>query len=229
MVDDICNETTCGTEDDVEKTEHRCPVASAGLAKMWEVLEVVGAKDGVNSEFSAEGAEVAASNCKGLRCEDDIEGFLEGRLEDNFAASLINHLLDWELGLMVEITMLSLGNLICFTNLAVVSRDRSDSTVVAVALLVGDSAWDVNNLSSNAVSLEVLLDVEVTLSPFSSGSVGAEKEHETCGREDEDERDNEGNAPCDMGSQSLSCNQRVEDSRHHEVGDTTTGITPATG
>ena len=40
--------------------QHSSPVTSTGLSKLRELLEIVFAEDGVNSQLSAEGGEVGA-------------------------------------------------------------------------------------------------------------------------------------------------------------------------
>ena len=65
-VDGVGYETAEGAEHDVQETEHGGPATGAGLTERFEVLEVVGAQDGVDGQFGAEGAEVAAAGDEGL-------------------------------------------------------------------------------------------------------------------------------------------------------------------
>src|SRR5947209_8733717 len=51
-VNEISDEATGGTEDNVHQTEHCCPIAAASLSKLWEVLEIVRAEDGVDGQLS---------------------------------------------------------------------------------------------------------------------------------------------------------------------------------
>ena len=65
-VNGVGYETAKGAAHDVQETEHGRPATGAGLTKCFEVLKVVGAQDGVDGQFGAEGAEVAAACDKGL-------------------------------------------------------------------------------------------------------------------------------------------------------------------
>ena len=65
-VDGVGQETADGAEGDVEETEHGGPATGAGLTEGFEVFEVVSAQDGINGQFGAEGAEVAAAGDEGL-------------------------------------------------------------------------------------------------------------------------------------------------------------------
>jgi len=65
-VDDISDNTTDGSEDDVEETEHGRPVSGALLAEVREVLEVVSTEDGVDRELGTESAEIAEGDHEGL-------------------------------------------------------------------------------------------------------------------------------------------------------------------
>lgn len=109
-VDEIGDEATCGTEDDVQEAEHCCPATGTGLKELGEVVEIVGAENGVDGELSTEGAEVAERYDSGLRCEDNGHCFLEARLDDDFSAGGIQHCLLGNDNFVVKITMLSLGD-----------------------------------------------------------------------------------------------------------------------
>jgi hypothetical protein len=41
IVDNISDETTCGSEDYIHKAEHCCPASRAGLSQLSEILQVV--------------------------------------------------------------------------------------------------------------------------------------------------------------------------------------------
>ena len=97
----------------------------------------------------------------------------------------------------------------------------------SVAGLVGDGAGDVDDIACDAVVGEVLLRGEVTLRPLASGCVRADNEHGDGCDCDDYKRDNEGDPPGSMGREMLGGDERVEDRRHEEVGDTTSRITKA--
>ena len=101
LVDGVGEETTGGAGDDIEKAEHCGPAPGAGLAQLGEVLNVVCAEDGVDGKLGAEGAEVGAAGDEGLEGENDAHGFLEGRLDDDFAPGRVEHLLLADLGFVV--------------------------------------------------------------------------------------------------------------------------------
>ena len=111
-VDGVGQEAAERAEGDVQETEHGGPAAGAGLAERFEVLEVVGAEDGVDGQFGAKGAEVAAAGDEGLQGEDDGHGFPPGRLAHDFAAGNIEHLLFTNLGLVVEATLALAGGVV---------------------------------------------------------------------------------------------------------------------
>ncbi len=70
-IDGVGEEAAERAEHNVQETEHGGPAAGAGLTKGFEVFEVVGAEDGVDGQFGAEGAEVAAGGDEGLQGEND--------------------------------------------------------------------------------------------------------------------------------------------------------------
>lgn len=47
-IDEVGNDAAQRSERDVEQPKHGGPIASAGLAELREILDVVGAEDGVN-------------------------------------------------------------------------------------------------------------------------------------------------------------------------------------
>ena len=101
LVDGVGEETPCGAGDNIEEAEHCGPAAGAGLTQLREVLNVVCAKDGVDGKLGAEGAEVGAAGDEGLEGENDAHGFFKGRLDDDFAAGRVEHLLLADLGFVV--------------------------------------------------------------------------------------------------------------------------------
>ena len=97
----VGDKTACGPESHVQKTEHGGPTPRSRLTQRFEILEVVGAEDGVDGEFGAEGTEVVHRGHEGLEGEDDGHGFFEGGFLDDFAAGDVEHLLFADLGLAV--------------------------------------------------------------------------------------------------------------------------------
>ncbi len=67
----------------------------------------------------------------------------------------------------------------------------------------------------------------MALAPLACGSVWAADEHSNCRERDDDEWHDECHPPCDMSSEMLILNQRVEYSRHQKVGNTASGIAKA--
>ena len=67
LVDDVANKATRWPSNDVEKTEHSCPPTATSLTEVREILEIVGAKDGVDGELTAERAEVRSRKCERLK------------------------------------------------------------------------------------------------------------------------------------------------------------------
>lgn len=64
--------------------------------------------------------------------------------------------------------------------------------------------------------------------PFSSWAILACEENTHGDGGDDDEWHDESNSPCDVRSEALILDKRVEDGGHDEVGDSTTGVTPTT-
>lgn len=102
-VDDVGDDAAGGAEGDIEEAEHGGPAAGAGLKEVGEVLDVVGAEDGIDGELGAERAEVATCQDEGLRAEDDGHGFFEAGFLDDLAAGGVKHLLLPNLGLVVMV------------------------------------------------------------------------------------------------------------------------------
>jgi len=103
LVDDVREDPAGGSEEDVQQPEHGRPSPAAGLAERFEVLEVVGAQDGVDGELGAEGAQVAAHGDEALEGEDDGEGFFESGFADDLPARRVQHLLLADLGFVVVV------------------------------------------------------------------------------------------------------------------------------
>lgn len=87
--DEVGEEAARGARDDVEQTEHGGPLAGRGLAELREVLEVVGAEDGVDGELAAEGADVRRHEHDGLEGAGDAEGFLGRGFDDHFVLHFV--------------------------------------------------------------------------------------------------------------------------------------------
>lgn len=68
-----------------------------------------------------------------------------------------------------------------------------------MTFLIGELAWDVNDVSGNAMGLKILLSSQMALAPLAGRSVGAADEHTDSHERDDDEGHDECNAPCDMG------------------------------
>ena len=94
-------QTPRGAEGHVQQPKHSGPASRPRLPQRFEILEVVGAEDGVDGEFGAEGTEVVHGGHEGLEGEDDGHGFFEGRFLDDFAAGDVEHLLFADLGFAV--------------------------------------------------------------------------------------------------------------------------------
>ena len=111
-VDGVGDEAADGPEGDVEEAEHGGPAAGARLAEGLEVLDVVGAQDGVDGQLSAEGAEVAAAGDERLEGEDDGHRFLEAGFLDDFPAGDVEHLLFADLGFVGEAALALAGGVV---------------------------------------------------------------------------------------------------------------------
>ena len=111
-VDGVGEEATDGPASDVEEAEHGGPAAGARLTEGFEVLDVVGAQDGVDGELGAKGAEVAAAGDEGLEREDDGHGLLEAGLLDNLPAGDVEHLLFANLGFVGKAALALAGGVV---------------------------------------------------------------------------------------------------------------------
>ena len=196
----IRNNTAERSKHNIEQAEHSGPVPRAGLTEGREVELVVSTEDAVDSELSAERAEVATSEDEGLQGEDDGEGFLEGGLDDDFAAGRVEHVLFGELGLVVgQGTGVFAGGFEAEFFLRVVRGAGGAGGRVGGWFAVGEGARHVDHVARDAVVGEVLLRVQVPLGPFACRRVRAEEQHGDCGGGDEDEGHDEGDAPGDVG------------------------------
>ena len=225
----IGDDATEGAENDVEQAEHGGPVAGAGLAEGGEVGEVVGAEDAVDGELGPEGAEVAAGEHERLQGEDHGHGFLEGGLDDHFAAGRVQHVLFGDLGLVVRDRTGVFARRLEAEFLLRIVRGAHGAGRGGSWFAVGEGARHVDDVTRDAVVGEVLLGMEVALGPFARRGVGAEEEHGDGGGGDEDEGHDEGDAPGDVRRQALVQDQAVEDGGHEEVGDAAAGVAEAAG
>jgi len=217
LVDEISADTTERSGDNVEKTEHSSPATRAGLEELGEVLQVVGTEDRVNSQLSTEGVEISKGKGKGLWRANNFEGLFETGLLNDLTLCSVKHVLLADLGLVVE------------------GADLGDTSLFCLALragkavsLVGDAARNLDNACINTVCLERLLHMLETLRPFAGRSVRAEDQHGDGSEDNDDEGDQEGYTPRNMGGKAARVNERVEDDWHDEVSDTTTRVTPST-
>ena len=170
-VDGVGEEAANGAEGDVEETEHGGPAAGAGLAEGFEVLEVVGAEDGVDGELGAKGAEVAAAGDEGLEGEDDGGGFLEGGLADDFAPGDVEHLLLANLGFVVEAPFAVAGGVVLDLRVRVTVRGAGFQ---GSGLFGGNLPGDLDDIAGDAVFSQVLLSGEVAFAPFPGWGVRAD-------------------------------------------------------
>ena len=226
-VEEVGDDAAERAEDDVEEAEHGGPVAGPGLAEGGEVLDVVGAQDGVDGQFGAKGAEVATSEDEGLQGEDDVHGFAEGRFDHDLAPRRVQHLLLADLRFVVE----GAGPLVRRRELQlfVLAGRRRALGARHVRPPAGDLARHVHHVPGDAVVGQVLLGVQVTFAPFAHGRVGTQQEHGDGRRGDADERDDESDAPRHVRRQMLSRHQRVEDGGHQEVSDAASGVAHPSG
>lgn len=59
-----------------------------------------------------------------------------------------------------------------------------------------DLARNLDHVTRDAVFSQVLLCCKMALAPFSCGGVGADQEESDCCGDNDDERDDKGDAPC---------------------------------
>jgi hypothetical protein len=224
LVQEIGNQSTTRTENNVQKTEHGGPATSASLTKLGEVLEVVRAEDGVDSELSTERAEVAEGEHESLDRKDHVHSFLEGGLDDNFTLGSLQHFLLTHGNFAVEGPVLGLGKVGFF--IQTLLGGASGGGVASI--LVSNCTWDSNEaIDADTMGLQVLLHSNLTIRPSASRCVFAEEEKGKSDNSDEDEGHDESHSPCNMVGQVSVVDQRIEDGRHDEVCNSTTCITPA--
>lgn len=202
-VDGVGEETAKGAEDDVQETEHGGPATGAGLTECFEVLEIVGAEDGVDRQFGAEGAEVAAAGDEGLEGEDHWQCFLEAGFADDFAAGDIEHLLFANLGFVVKATLALAGGVVFDFRVRVPARGACRG---GRWLFSSDLPWNLDNVTGDAVFGQMLLGGEMAVAPFPCWSVGADQQQSDGDGDDDNEWDNESHSPCLVGSQVLMRN-----------------------
>lgn len=218
-VQNVRDDTAERTEDDVEETKHGSPATGTGLAESLEVLEVVGAENGVDGKLSTEGAHVDGGDDNGLGADGDHEGVLEGGLLDNLAVGSVEEFLVAELGVVADGLVLHLGSV------GLLGGGLGGCRLVARLLLDAGGGGG----RGKAAALHVGLDSLLALRPLAGGAVVAEDEHADGDGNDQDEGDDKGDAPGDVGSQLLVGDERVKDGRHDKVGDAATGVAPAGG
>lgn len=73
----------------------------------------------------------------------------------------------------------------------------------------------------NSMGGKILLYLQMSLRPFTGGSIVTKQQHCDCHSGDADTWNDEGHPPCDVRGKMLTVDQRVEDSWHEEVSDTT--------
>ena len=195
-VDLVGEEAADGPEDDVEEAEHGGPAAGARLAEGLEVLDVVGAQDGVDGQLGAKGAEVAAAGDEGLEGEDDGHRLLEAGLLDNLPAGDVEHLLFANLGFVGKAALAFAGGVVFDLGVRIAVRR---ARFKRCGLLGVDLAWDLDDVTGDAVFGQILLGGEVAFAPFTSRGVGADNQQGDGGDDDDDEWDNEGDSPCLVG------------------------------
>ena len=172
-VDGVGEEAADGPEGDVEEAEHGGPAAGARLPEGLEVLEVVGAQDGVDGELGAKGAEVAAAGDEGLEGEDDRQGFPEAGLLDNLAAGDVEHLLFANLGFVVKATLALASGVIFDLGVWVpVRRARFKGSWFGSV----DFPRNLNNVTRDTMLSKMLLSGEVAFAPFARWGVGADQQ-----------------------------------------------------
>lgn len=186
----VGDETTEGTADDVEETEHGGPVARV-LETELEVLGVVGAEDAVDGELGTEGAEVAGGDGESLEGEDDLHGLAERRLLDDLTTGSVEHLLLSELSLIVTKDTAGLVEL-----LLLAGKVASGGRLAALLLLDGrDLTRNHDNVALNAVLAEVVLSSLEAVGPLAGGSVLAAEEEGKSDSGNDNTRNDEGDAP----------------------------------
>ena len=172
-VDGVGDEAADGTADDVEEAEHGGPAAGARLAEGLEVLDVVGAQDGVDGELGAKGAEVAAAGDEGLEGEDDGHRLLEAGLLDYLSAGDVEHLLFANLGFVGKAALALAGGVV-FDLCVRITVWRAGFE--RFRFLGIDLARDLDDVTGDAMFGQILLGGKVAFAPFPCRGVGADQQ-----------------------------------------------------
>ena len=172
-VDGVGEEAADGPEGHVEEAEHGRPAPGARLAEGLEVLDVVGAQDGVDGELGAKGAEVAAAGDEGLQGEDDGEGLLEAGLLDNFPARDVEHLLFANLGFVGKAALALAGGVVFDLGVRITVRRARFQRCWFLGV---DLARDLDDVTGDAMFSQILLGGEVAFAPFPCRGVGADQQ-----------------------------------------------------
>lgn len=202
-VDPVSDEASKGTGDNVEETEHGCPPTGLCLPEVWEVLEVVCAKDGIDGELGAEGVEIAEGEHSSLRRQDDFHCLFQCRLLHHFVLVAVDDLNI--AGGRLDITIL--GNSVL---LLVTRRDGAGG-----GRLVVETSGSGNDRLMVGVGCS--LDDGTTVGPFASGSVVSKEQETQSDSSNQNEGDDERHPPRNMGAQTLLRLERVVDDWHDEA------------
>ena len=173
LVDLVGEEAADGPEGDVEEAEHGGPAAGTRLAEGFEVLDVVGAQDGVDGELGAKGAEVAAAGDEGLEGEDDGHCLLEAGLLDNLPTGDVEHLLFANLGFVGKAALALAGGVVFDFCVRITVRRARFKRCWFLGI---DLAWNLNNVTGDAMFSQILLGGEVAFAPFPCRGVGADNQ-----------------------------------------------------
>jgi hypothetical protein len=92
FVDDVGDEASERTRDDVQETEHGSPSTGLCLTEVCKVLEIVCAKDRVDGKLAAERTEVSGAQHGGLEREHDFEALLQRGLYYDLVLSFVDDL-----------------------------------------------------------------------------------------------------------------------------------------
>ena len=172
-VDGVGEEAADRAKGDVEEAEHGGPAAGARLAEGLEVLDVVGAQDGVDGELGAKGAEVAAAGDEGLEGEDDGHGLLEAGLLDNLPAGDVEHLLFANLGFVGEAALALAGGVVFDLRVRITVRRARFKRCWFLGIYL---AWNLDDVTGDAMFGQILLGGEVAFTPFPGRGVGADQQ-----------------------------------------------------
>ena len=173
LVDLVGEEAADGPAGDVEEAEHGGPAAGARLAEGFEVLDVVGAQDGVDGELGAKGAEVAAAGDEGLEGEDDGHCLLEAGLLDNLPTGDVEHLLFANLGFVGKATLALAGGVVFDLCIRITVRRARFKRCWFLGI---DLARNLDDVTGDAMFSQILLGGEVAFAPFPCRGVGADNQ-----------------------------------------------------